>query len=332
MKMFSRDGLGCRNERFRVQKQIFINTAYFYFVMGLLNHLFGNKKSIAKELVMDDNKRMNLWRKHISNYYKREALCKHFSFGNIDNALKYFETTKKVLDQIESLISSELINIKEEDKDDKEILADLESLRSDAEIDDLLGILVEEKQKQTALLSLFKEIHDTLLVELYMIRLIRKKPFNVKEILLKLFTLINNREFMLYKVFNKEYFSNENKESHAKIVQFARAIILGQELKEEIETDEEKFAKDMLRLMAPGESKKGYRKLGENIFSLLDNAAEVPLKGEGILIGIKKMERLMKDDEFIYKLIKKLKPRFDDTKIRAAIIAFRKAYDFGHFE
>src|SRR3989338_4220253 len=148
MKMFSRDGLGCRNERFRVQKQIFINTAYFYFVMGLLNHLFGNKKSIAKELVMDDNKRMNLWRKHISNYYKREALCKHFSFGNIDAALNNFEATRKVLTQIESLIPSELINIRDEDKEDKEILTDLERLKNNAEIGNLIGILVEETRKQ----------------------------------------------------------------------------------------------------------------------------------------------------------------------------------------
>src|SRR3989344_2879918 len=299
--------------------------------MGLFNHLFGSKKSIAKELVMDDNKRMNLWKKHVSNYYKRESLCKHFSFGNIDAALNNFEATRKVLTQIESLIPSELINIRDEDKEDKEILTDLERLKNNAEIGNLIGILVEETRKQTALLSLFQELHDTLLVELSLIRLIRKEPSNVKDLLLKLFRLINNNEFILYKVFNKKYFFDENKENHTKIVKLAKAIILGQELKKEIETDEEKFAKDMLRLMVPGESKKGYRKLGENIFFSLTEIIGAPFKAEGILQGIKKMEKLMKDDVFMYKLVKKLKPKFDDVKIRAVIISFRKAYNFGHF-
>ena len=38
--------------------------------MVLLNHLieeyFGNKKDIAEELVMDADKRMDLWQKHLS--------------------------------------------------------------------------------------------------------------------------------------------------------------------------------------------------------------------------------------------------------------------------
>ena len=69
--------------------------------MGLLNHLFGGKKGIAKELVMDDKKRLTLWKQHLSNYYKREQLCKNFNFKNIDKALQDFDATDRILSHIE---------------------------------------------------------------------------------------------------------------------------------------------------------------------------------------------------------------------------------------
>ncbi len=299
--------------------------------MGLFNYLFGSKKGVAKKLVMSDAKRMDLWKKHLSNYYKRESLCLHFSFGNIDAALQDFEGTRRVLDQIESLISSEVINIGDEEKTDREILADLRRLES-SDVDSLAQTLVDETRKQALLISLFREIHNTLLVELHLMRLIRKKPPNAKELLLNLFRLINNREFVLYQVFNKEHFFDEHKADHAKIVELARAVILGKELKKEIETDEERFANEMLSVMAQEESGKEYRVLGEHIFLELVESVGAPFTAEGIVPGLKRMEKLMKDDTVMYKIVKKLKPRFGDAKIRAAITAFRKAYDFGHFE
>ncbi|MDP7141679.1 MAG: hypothetical protein QF506_04965, partial [Candidatus Woesearchaeota archaeon] len=83
--------------------------------MSLLNHLFGSKKSTVKELVMDDNKRMALWNKHIANSKLRENLSKHFNFKNVDNALQDFKATDKILRELESLISPELINIANEE-------------------------------------------------------------------------------------------------------------------------------------------------------------------------------------------------------------------------
>ena len=79
--------------------------------MGLLNHLFGSEKNVAKELVMDDTKRMALWNEHLENYELRENLSRHFNFRNVDKALQDFEATDEVLKQIEALISSELVEI-----------------------------------------------------------------------------------------------------------------------------------------------------------------------------------------------------------------------------
>ena len=56
-----------------------------------------------------------------------------------------------------------------------------------------------------------------------------------------------------------------------------------EEVKEEMETDEEKFAREIVKQMAPDESRRRYRKLGEDIFVELAEMAGAPLKmGEDI--------------------------------------------------
>ncbi len=301
--------------------------------MGLLNHLFGSKKGIAKELAMDDNKRMALWNEHLANYKLREELSKHFNFGNVDKALQDFKTTEIVLRQIEALISPELVNIADEEKTDEEILADLIRLKSNSEIEKLADTVVSMQQKQSALLKLFHEILNVLRAELHLIRLIRKKPSNSRDLLIRLFEIIFHQEARLYKVFREQYFFEENKHIHANIMRITRAIILEEEVKEEMETDEEKFAREMVKQMAPDESKRRYRKLGEDIFFMLAEMAGAPMpRGEDITEGIKRMEGFMKNDEIMHEIVKKLRPKYDDTKLKGVILAFRQAYNLGHFE
>jgi len=300
--------------------------------MSLLKHLFGSKKAIAKELVMDDNKRMALWNEHVANFASREKLSKHFNFRNVDEALQDFEATDRVLRKIEGLISSELVNIAHEEKTDEEILVDLKHLKSMHEIENLSDAVVSVKQKQSGLLKLFHEILSVLKAELHLIRLIRKKPKNVKDLLLRLFELIFHHEARLYMVFRKEHFREESHHIHEYIVKIARAVILEEEVKEEMETDEEKFVREMIEQMAPDESRRRYRQLAEDIFDMLAEMAGAPMpRGEDITEGIKRMEGFMKNDKIMYKIVKKLRPKYDDTKIRGVILAFRKAYNLGHF-
>jgi hypothetical protein len=276
---------------------------------------------------------MILWQQHLNSYAKRESLSTHFSFRNIDKAIQNFGQTDKVLAQLESLISPELITISEEEKLDKEIIADLKKLKTPVEIGEMSEILVYEEHKRSALRPIFQEIHDVLTAELHLIRFIRKKPANVKELLLQLFKLVFNNEAVLYKVFKQEYFTD--KLAHSNISKLARAILLQQMLKIEEKTDEEKFVMEIFRKMkdvAPEpESKSQYRKLGEDIFYELTQEAGATQWKDNILEGIKRMEALMKDDAVLYRIIKKLRPKYVDAKISAVMLAFRKAYDLGHF-
>ena len=89
--------------------------------MGLLDFIFGDKQDITKKLFIDKNKRLSLWNMHLVDFTKREELSKHFNSKNVDQAIENWEDTLKVLKQIGSLVSSDLINIHDEEKLEKEI-------------------------------------------------------------------------------------------------------------------------------------------------------------------------------------------------------------------
>ena len=312
--------------------------------MGLLNHLFGNKKSIAKELAVDENKRIALWEDHLSNYNHREELVRPFSFGNADKTLEDFGDTLRKLKELEESISSELINIRDEEPLEEEILADLKKLKDPNASNQLSLVVIEETRKQAALLSLFQEIHDVLRAELHAIALAKKKineeaePSSIKPLLTRLFELVYQNEDRLYRAFEKE------KPSYEEVIKITKAILLQEELKEELETDEEKFARQMIKQMALADdgSWHEYRELGRDIFFALASATgiefiaapdDMRVMDESDMDGlIVKMEDIIDDDSILHKIIKKLKPKYNDNKIKVVILAFRGAYEMGHFE
>ncbi len=298
--------------------------------MTLLNHLFRSKKDSAKELKTDDKKRIKLWQEHIDNYPKREELVKFFNYKNVDMALKDFNALNEVLGQIEALVSKELINIDDEEKLDHEILDDLKKLKSRNDIENISRALVYDKRKTQALIELFLEIHNVLKAELHLIRLIRKKPENLKALILQLFDIVNFNEAMLYKAFRKDYYFDPS--LHKEIVRIANMFLLEQEWEDAVITDEEKFADDMVLKMSNDYSKHHYRILGMNIYEALAKSAGAPVEEfEETEAVMKKFRVLMADDDFMYKLIKKIGPKYNELKIKAAIIAFRKAFDLGAY-
>jgi hypothetical protein len=302
--------------------------------MGLLNHLFGSKKSIAKELKKDEQDKLwTLFEKQVSNYKKKEELCKHFSYGNVDKALKNFNATKRTLRRIRALIFSELVSISDEEKLEKEILEDLEGLKGKDEIKDLSLVIVTEEGRKEKLHELFNEIHNVLMIELHLIRVILENPLNVRNLLLHLFRLIYHREEHLYEVFRKGAYSTQSRHLHKEICRIAKAVIFQEEVEELKETDEDKFARSMFKYMGKTESQHSYRVLGEAIFDKLAEMAGLPSsRKEDVTECLERMEELMKYNKVLFKIIKKLRPKYSDMKIVAARRAFRKSFDMGAFE
>jgi len=285
---------------------------------------------------MDDKKRMPLWEEHISNFRKREELSKHFGFRNIEKALQDLRATDAILHRIEKLISSELISIGDDEKLEEEILADLDGLVHYENIEELTRTVIQEKRKQASLISIFREIHNVLKTELHLLRRIRNKIkekdlSKLKELLLELWKLINQNEFRLYKVFQEEFFLEESKPARPEIARLAKAILLQEKLEEEMETAEERFAREIVKKMSPDESKRTYVRLGEEIFGALAERAGPPISDD-VVETVEKMNRFVGDEAVLQKIIRRLRPKYDEVMVKAVALAFRKAYDMGHFE
>jgi len=305
--------------------------------MGLLNHLFGNKKTLGKEVLTDEKKknRINIFERYIVSFEEKEELAKQFSFKNINSTLQNPELFTQTLNQIEALITEELIEAKNEEKLDHEILSDLKRINSDkgqAEITNLTSQIVYGRQKQTAIIELLRRIHAVLTLELHTIKLMRKKPANLKDIALHFFELIFFREAVLVKVLRAESFHEENAATHRVIWDIAQAVILEEELKEEIISDEEKFVDEMVKKMGFEDSRNHHRRLGETIYLDLVQLTGAPFTdGEAVMKGIEALKKLIQDEQLLYQIIKKNRPKYTDAKIRVAVMAFKKAYDLGHF-
>jgi|SRR3989338_4240278 len=152
---------------------------------------------------------------------------------------------------------------------------------------------------------------------------------NLYNLLIGLFKLIFHKEDLIYTIFDASMY--RNKEAYQRVEKLAREIILREELKEIIISDEDKFIDFMIRIMGNEESKHNYRKLAEEIYDELADLAGAPVLKGDITKAMDLLEKLMLRDNILYGIIKKLRPRFDDNKIQLTMKAFRKAYDLGYF-
>lgn len=305
--------------------------------MGFFNQLFGGRKRTALELHLEAEKRLELWHRYLENYPKREQLAKYFSYASLrENDVTsndYAQGLMQVLAQIESLIGQELIDVTDEQKADEQIMADLRKLTASnhgQELYQLTNAIARESGKQKNLLVLFRKLHDVLKAELHAIQTVRKFPEKRPELLQLLSDLIFTQEGYLYKTFNADSFTDRSVYDEINLI--ARAILLEEELKEKIETAEDKFVNLMIKIMGNEDSAHHYRKLGESIYEdLVEEVGDLGPEGD-ITEGIRRLEELMKDDALMQQLVKRARPKYNDEKISWTIKAFRKAYELGHFD
>ena len=304
--------------------------------MGLLNYLFGSRAGRARGLSIKGQERLRLWEKHLKDFKKREELSKFFSIANIGYALEHPEELDRVLDQIENLISKDIVVIDAEEKLEEEILRDLARLAgrdSQAETSMLNSAIMDETQKQDKLKKLFKKILDVLTLELHLIRKIRQRSSNMRAFLSGLFRLIFIEEAKLYELFLGERILSDDRDMFGAIQKISRAIILEEKFDEDAVSAETEFINSMIDQMGP-ESRHSFRKLGEGIFHELINLAKGRM-GENYdpenLIEV--MESILENDAVMLQIITKKKGRLQLSveQIRWTLNAFKKAYTAEHF-
>ncbi len=93
--------------------------------MGLLNHLFGSKESIAKEIEADEEAIIKHWKHYISTIPRKKEIIEKL---RLDNNLQIN------LQKLMKLLKLELIDISDEEKEESELISDLEAIEHSQKI------------------------------------------------------------------------------------------------------------------------------------------------------------------------------------------------------
>lgn len=87
--------------------------------MGILNRLFGSAESVAKEIELDDEAILKIWKKYRETEIKKIAIIYR---------LKVYSNFEEDLQELKILLESELVDISDEEKEEAELISDLEAM------------------------------------------------------------------------------------------------------------------------------------------------------------------------------------------------------------
>ncbi len=301
--------------------------------MGLLNHLFGGRKGLAKELIIDADKRMALLTDYHTKDYEKSSLI-----GRVNTIKEYLvdhpAELSRMLLSIERIVDPELIDIKGEEKLESEIISDLKRLGSwekRVEFSNLFEFIRTHKNVEEQILNAFNELYQILDSQLHLLHMIRQKissSFDKKEIRRLLSLLIDSyhSERGISGIFDPNS-PNPKYSIYKKVYSLARLILVEEKLTVSELKASSKFSKVMHRETLGEESRSQYAEDCERIFLKLITSAGAPFDDlEEALGALKKIELLIDNDSKFLKMIKMVKPKYSEDKARLVMKNFRKSY------
>lgn len=283
--------------------------------MGLLNYLFKDKEDIAKEIGIDAETRIKVWKEYLDSYDKK--------YGLAANLLKSAGSMQIVQD-IEILIPKELVDIEKEKKNEKEILKDFKMLTSTKwsnRIVDLKDVIIDEKESES-IYEILKRLFRLLKTELHTIKIIKQNPKKYEDYSHYLCVLIITAEFKINTLFGHILV----KEKHKDTQELVHKIIRGEHISKEIETEERKLVKKFRAIMGE-ESHHELRQLAHIIYEellkyMVHFANDMPAE--------QRLSEFVNNDKILSDIIRKYHPRFSKEKIQAIIKAFRWVFEHGN--
>lgn len=322
----------------------------------VLNDFMENKR----RLHVDEERMMFLFNEHVRNFALREGLARQFSFHVLNNKEVYDAfigtgAVKTVLRQLEGLISSEFVHIRDEATDGEKILADLKRLTargSSEETERWNKVILDGIVSEDELRLILGKIYAVLKLELHTIRLILEGAPNQHELLGYLFRLIFHQEAYLYTTLRE----NELREKglFERTMRGVRALLLRQRFKEDVETAENKAEAKVVKLMGADRPAgvvnsvlsfvtgrtalmNRYREVVERVFArLIDESGARDVNENDEELPYEKFEKMMENSQYLSQAIAQalgeLHIRHTAQDIQTLARAFRKAFDEGHFE
>jgi len=93
--------------------------------MGLLNHLFSSTESVSREIELDEENILKHWKNYLATIPKKRELIGELGVG---------KDTLNSLNELKHLLELELVNISDEEKEESEIISDLELMEHSKKI------------------------------------------------------------------------------------------------------------------------------------------------------------------------------------------------------
>ncbi len=320
--------------------------------MTLFNALFGSPQERAKRLHLDSERRAAIWKEYQENFLLRRELAKQ-NFNNPQNIARFVRNNGFDFEiaRIGSLISEELVHIHDEEKTEEEIIDDLHHFAKgdgSKEIADIQKRVADDEEKEYALFLLFEKLHHILKTEIHTIKLIKKHPANMADVLHQLFRLIFNKEYDLYRMFLPGTYRDPAK---ADVINAIARRILNTEIRKEqfkdyTQTAEFRDLQMLSNLMGDSshpDSNEGFI-LADGIWEAIWDEIEerydvrIPFSSdEEHDEGMQHFEELIKDSQALQKIVKKvLTTKFHgevpDENVKRVMAAFLLAWQKGYLE
>lgn len=145
--------------------------------MGLLNHLFGSTESIAKEIELDEEEAIRNWKKYLKTISKKKEVIER---------LRVDKNFQSDLQDLKELLELELIDLSNEEKDESELIADLETIKHSQKIkrvQKLEQCLGYAETKYEYVYGLLRQLSSVLQNQLHLVKALQEKSKDIKQLL-----------------------------------------------------------------------------------------------------------------------------------------------------
>lgn len=132
--------------------------------MGLLNHFFGSAESIAREIGLDDEYILNIWKHYVETISEKRRITARLG---PDSSLQ------SNLEELSRLLKLELVDISNEEKEESELISDLEAMEHSQKIKQVHKLeqcLGYSETKYEYVYELLRQLYSILKSEMHIVK------------------------------------------------------------------------------------------------------------------------------------------------------------------
>ncbi len=183
-----------------VENKYLLKKHIYSTVMGLLNHLLSSKESIAREIEADEEAIVKHWKHYLSTIPQKKYIIEQLKFGrDFQNNLR----------ELMRLFKLELIDISDEEKEESELISDLEAIEHSQKIKrvhKLEQCLGYAETKFEYVYGLLHQLHSILKSQMHLIMKLQMRSKDSKKLILHLKSLFELESELLNKIEKIETF------------------------------------------------------------------------------------------------------------------------------